>query len=288
MKNGVENSTKNHTRNRIESNTKSHTRNSLKNSAKNGMPEKMNRNVLVTYIVLTFAITWISWWMLALLISQGILSYSDPVATGIRMLGGFGPTISAILVLPQKNVKNIVHFIFSHNKNTVRFLLLFCFLEAVVIGISSRKINSEIAWFVVPVIFLMATFVGGGNEELGWRGVMQPKLEAYLSYPVASLVTGFVWALWHLPLWFVEGATQQDIPFALFTIFALFLSFWLATIYKKTNCVFYCCIFHGLSNLLISFFIINVNWILGVGLMLMLCISIWLYYSEDKSFQTIE
>ena len=273
MKNGVENS------------IKDHTRNGLKHSAKNGMPEKMNRNVLVTYIALTFAITWISWWMLALLISQNILLYSNPIATVIRMIGGFGPTISAILVMPQKKtLKNIVHFIFFHNKNTARFLFLFCFLEAAVIGISSREINSEIAWFVVPVIFLMATFVGGGNEELGWRGVMQPKLEEKLSYPVASLVTGFVWALWHLPLWFIEGETQRDIPFVLFAIFALFLSFWLATIYKKTNCVFYCCIFHGLSNLLISFFIIKINWMFIVGLMLMLCISIWLYYSEDGPF----
>ena len=147
------------------------------------------------------------------------------------------------------------------------------------------EINPQIPWYAAPFILLSATIVGGGNEELGWRGILQPELEKKLPFPLATLITGCIWMAWHIPLWFVVGTSQQGMNFGLYCIYGLIVSFWLATIYKKTRSVFCCAVFHGFSNLMLSFFVIKVNCILVVGLIAALVFSIWFYYSdanEDK------
>ena len=68
----------------------------------------------------------------------------------------------------------------------------------------------------------------GGEEELGWRGIMQPILEKLLPFPVATVITGTVWGIWHIPLWFVEGSSQQNMAFPFFLVLlALILSLFL-------------------------------------------------------------
>lgn len=87
------------------------------------------------------------------------------------------------------------------------YLLLFCVLISAVIGLSSLEVNPALPLFILPFMLIMTTFIGGGNEELGWRRVMQPILESKFSFPIAALITGSVWAVWHSPLWFVVGSS---------------------------------------------------------------------------------
>ena len=88
--------------------------------------------------------------------------------------------------------------------------------------------------------------------------------------------------VWHIPLWFVEGASQQNMNFGLYAIYGLILSVWLATIRSKTENVFFCMIFHGLSNLLLSFFVIKINAVLVLGLIVSLMVSFWLALRKSK------
>lgn len=46
-------------------------------------------------------------------------------------------------------------------------------------------------------------------EELGWRGYALDRLQVKHTALNASLILGMVWALWHLPLFFIEGTYQQ-------------------------------------------------------------------------------
>ncbi len=242
----------------------------------------MENQKLKKYLIRTFAISWGSWLILALLVKNNIVTFSSVIGTILFSIGGFAPTISAISLLEKKSFKSIMNFTFSNKKKSIIYLLLFCFLSSLTIGLSSMELNPELPLYVIPVIFLMCTFIGGGNEELGWRGTMQPILEKKIAFPIATLITGIVWSIWHLPLWFIDGTTQQNIPFLLFSIYAIFLSYYLACIYKKTKCVFYCAILHGLSNLLMSIFVIKVNWILVLGLIIMDIIAILLWYKKEK------
>ena len=242
----------------------------------------MNRKKIITYIVITFAITYTFWWGLALLSNRNILHSSQGLFTLLFAIGGFGPTISAILLLPEKGPRSVLRFIFSCQKNSFWYLLLFCVIQAAVIGLSSMELNPQLPWYTAPVVLLSATLVSGGNEELGWRGTMQPELEKKFPFPVAALITGCVWMMWHIPLWFIEGMSHQNIHFGLYCIYGLILSFWLAVLYQKTASVFCCAIFHGFSNLMLSMFVIKANWILAVGLIAALVSSIWLFYQNGK------
>lgn len=242
----------------------------------------MNRKKIITYVVITFAITYTFWWGLALLTNRNILHSSQGLFTLLFAIGGFGPTISAILLLPEKGPRSVLRFIFSCQKNSFWYLLLFCAIQAAIIGLSSMELNPQLPWYTAPVVLLSATLVSGGNEELGWRGTMQPELEKKFPFPVAALITGCVWMMWHIPLWFIEGMSHQNIHFGLYCIYGLILSFWLAVLYQKTASVFCCAIFHGFSNLMLSMFVIKANWILAVGLIAALVSSIWLFYQNGK------
>ena len=86
---------------------------------------------------------------------------------------------------------------------------------------------------------------------------MQPIIQEKFSFPIATLIIGVVWAAWHIPLWFIEGNSHQGMSFLLFSVLAILLSYWLAAIYNSTKSVFFCMIMHGITNSLLSIFVIR-------------------------------
>ena len=72
----------------------------------------------------------------------------------------------------------------------------------------------------------------------------------------ATLIIVIVWALWHLPLWFIPGSTGKGsfIEFLIFLGFTLTNSFSLPALYKITNSVLLCVLFHAWSNAITNTF----------------------------------
>ena len=58
---------------------------------------------------------------------------------------------------------------------------------------------------------MLVALVGGGQEEFGWRGWLQPALQDHTSPLGAAVVVGLVWAVWHLPLFWLYGAYEQTV-----------------------------------------------------------------------------
>ncbi|NLF49601.1 MAG: CPBP family intramembrane metalloprotease [Leptolinea sp.] len=56
------------------------------------------------------------------------------------------------------------------------------------------------------VLILAASF-----EELGWRGYAIDSLHAGRTYMKATVLFAIFWALWHVPLFFVNGTYQNEI-----------------------------------------------------------------------------
>lgn len=236
------------------------------------------------YLLITFFISWLSWGILVTLSALGVAGLNSVIGMILFVIGGFGPTISAILCLEGKlSFRKIWHFIVDRKKGTFGFLLLFAVLAILVIGLSSMEANPEMPWYTLPLVLLVCTFVGGGNEELGWRGTFQPVLERVmnkriknpvLNFVITTLIVGAVWAVWHLPLWFVAGSSQQGVNFGLFAIDAIAVSFWLACIYRRTASVLYCMLLRGLVNVLMGVFVIKVNWVIILGYTLLTVLAV--------------
>lgn len=58
----------------------------------------------------------------------------------------------------------------------------------------------------ILAVFLVATLINGPlPEELGWRGYALDRLQHRWNALTSSLILGGIWALWHLPLFFIRG-----------------------------------------------------------------------------------
>jgi len=74
-------------------------------------------------------------------------------------------------------------------------------------------------------------------EELGWRGYVQPRLQAERSALTASVIVGVMHTAWHLPLFLVPGSDQSraNIPFAAFLLSVIALNVLMAWLYNSTR-----------------------------------------------------
>jgi len=92
---------------------------------------------------------------------------------------------------------------------------------------------------VLPLFLLsfsLTALARGGNEEPGWRGVMQPELQKKVSPLAASLIIAFFWSLWHLPL-FLNGFYSGPVVAGMIGggIFRVFLSIFLTWAYNRSD-----------------------------------------------------
>eukprot|EP00471_Norrisiella_sphaerica_P006893 CAMPEP_0184484596 /NCGR_PEP_ID=MMETSP0113_2-20130426/6295_1 /TAXON_ID=91329 /ORGANISM="Norrisiella sphaerica, Strain BC52" /LENGTH=329 /DNA_ID=CAMNT_0026865649 /DNA_START=121 /DNA_END=1107 /DNA_ORIENTATION=- len=76
----------------------------------------------------------------------------------------------------------------------------------------------------IPVTILKFAFAGA-MEEVGWSGFLFPQLlHATRSYIVASLISGLIWGLWHIPLVIGGGYNNNISPY-----WAAFMMPWMTT-----------------------------------------------------------
>ena len=140
---------------------------------------------------------------------------------------------------------------------------------------------------------IVLLFFGPIPEEMGWRGVAFPKLQNTFGFNPATIILGFMWAIWHLPLFFVEGTYQYQLGFGsslfwsfMFGIF--FTTFIYSFIYNKTNhSILAVILFHFMDNLSGETFIINVNaLIISTLLRGIIAFFIFFYYkTTTKKFE---
>jgi membrane protease YdiL (CAAX protease family) len=116
--------------------------------------------------------------------------------------------------------------------------------------------KQEVIAIGIPPIFAMLLIglglgptlnaVGALGEEIGWRGFLYKEL-APLGFWRCSLVTGGLWALWHVPL-FLEGYGDREHSVASglgMIAFAILLAPILHLVRSQSGSVVACAILHG-------------------------------------------
>lgn len=103
----------------------------------------------------------------------------------------------------------------------------------------------------IPFVFVFIFFLQGPvPEEFGWRGYMLDRLQSRWSAIVASLLLGLVWAIYHLPVFFLEGASLANIPLWAWSIQVLAVSVLTTWLYNNTGAnLLAAMLFHGMVNL---------------------------------------
>ena len=252
------------------------------------------------YLLITFFISWLSWGILILLTALNVIEFLSVLGVMLFLLGGFGPTISAIMCIDGKiSFKRIWKFITEHRKGTIGYALLFAImligvfvLDRIAQGghpitylgvalVDSPKILANII-LSLALGFIVVALIGGGNEELGWRGTLQPLMEKVignkiksktLNFVITTIVVGLIWALWHLPLWFVVGSAQQGTNYGLFVVSCVLISFWLGCIYHKTRSVLYCMLFRAIVDIMLNV-LLYPSWIMYLSFAVMAVVAI--------------
>lgn len=183
------------------------------------------------------------------------------------VLGIFGPALGAIFSIRTIDGKGEV------TKFLKTFFDLGFGLKIWLIPTALLFMSTVIAWFVpelvgmdrlpmllpnvyiFPVYWLFMVFGGGGQEEIGWRCYILPHLEKRFGTIWGSLILSIVWALWHIPLWFIPGAGQSFMNFWGFMMLTFGYSFLYSWGLKKSgNKPFAALVMHGTANSFIPLF----------------------------------
>lgn len=181
------------------------------------------------------------------------------------MIGGFSPTIASYISLKRneevKDFRQWLKKIFDikHDAWTYAFVIIFVSIYYI-IGCAINGFDPGAPIFMLIVILPMMLF-GGGNEEVGWRMILQPELEKKFGFHLATIFTAAIWWLWHLPLFFIKGTANADMNYFLFGIMCLTLSYAFAAIRKMSKGVFPCILAHCLINGLSAIFVFHFSWL---------------------------
>lgn len=109
---------------------------------------------------------------------------------------------------------------------------------------------------VIASIGLLIDSIVAAGEEIGWRGLLLPELARGLSLPLAALVTGAIWAVWHYPGILFGGYASESAPvwysLVSFTVMALGWSMVLGWLRFASGSVWPAALMHGAHNIFIQ------------------------------------
>lgn len=208
------------------------------------------------FVVLTFLFTWVPW--LAVLVGTGD-ARSGPGSIALWVLGGYGPTIAALVVIAMREgrpglrrfLRRLLHWRLGWWYAVLLLplpVVLVAVVAAVVSGPSTWQLAGPLHWVLLPVA-LVSGILAGGMEELGWRGELLPQLQAWMSALQASVIIGLLWALWHAPLFLLESTSQSVFSPAWYTLQTVALSVILTWMYNSSHGnLLLVVLFHGAFN----------------------------------------
>jgi uncharacterized protein len=107
----------------------------------------------------------------------------------------------------------------------------------------------------ISVIRGCATVLG---EEIGWRGFLVPELAKRNSFSATAIISGFIWALWHYPIFLFAGGYNGGTPvwyyLPLFTVLLPVMSFVWAWMRLKSGSIWPGVVLHAAHNTFIQQF----------------------------------
>jgi membrane protease YdiL (CAAX protease family) len=231
--------------------------------------EKQTRFPYAFFLV-TFLLSWLLWLPLVMA-GAGILPLDEDLLGAITMpviiIGAFGPAAGAFYCLNKFNgrdavrqyLRGLLDFRLGWQAWLVPMLVLggstwFAWMLPELWGEPRVDMLLPSLWVFPPYIVIMILF-GGGQEELGWRGYILDPMEERLGPWLGNLALGVIWAVWHLPLFFIPGTSQTLMPFGGFVLLTTGYSWFFAWVRQVSGKRTWAgLITHGWANAFIPIF----------------------------------
>jgi membrane protease YdiL (CAAX protease family) len=123
---------------------------------------------------------------------------------------------------------------------------------------SSTNTATTVAIFVLLSLTLDMVFplLSALGEEIGWRGLFVPELAKTTSFTKTALISGVVWAAWHMPGIFLADLNDTGIPnlyaAAMFAVLIIAISFPFAWLTLKSGSLWPAVLLHAFHNQLVQ------------------------------------
>ncbi|PEX92487.1 CPBP family intramembrane glutamic endopeptidase [Bacillus cereus] len=182
--------------------------------------EKKLKKPVATFILLTNIIFWP---LFVLVGAISMLGFPAWVFDIMFCISSWSSTIAfAVLFKKIYLGQSIMQFIKDKFKSklklsvilTVSIIQTFIFLMILFLVSKSSEVDSIFtvsSWGMLIYFFVKNFLAGPLGEELGWRGFAQIELQKKYSPLKASIIIGFWWGMWHLPIWFTTGFVGIDL-----------------------------------------------------------------------------
>jgi uncharacterized protein len=173
---------------------------------------------VLAYFAVAFGWTWALWWTTA-----AFSRLPAPLSFLLFMTGGLGPLVGAAWVVRRGGTayrRRFLRRVWDPRGIPAHWWLALVAVAAVpaVLGAVVASISGAAAtlpdYGVGAVGGVVAFAVAAGLvEEPGWRGVASDAWQERTRSVWAATGIGVLWALWHLPLHFIEGSYQHGLGF---------------------------------------------------------------------------
>lgn len=181
------------------------------------------RSDLILFMTIAFVLSWASWFV--------AMALGGPAMTAPTILpylfGAFGPLIGALVIRIRRARRGepVPEHAVRFRRDTLLWALLLLVLASATVvsgaflaqAAGGPALGLEGVLNVVknsggPVVFLALMVASGPlSEEPGWRGTAYPRMRASMGRLQVGLVLGVIWAVWHLPLFFINGTIQNHL-----------------------------------------------------------------------------
>jgi uncharacterized protein len=191
---------------------------SVTKSARSSWRDRLGRYDALVFFLLTVALTWVVW-------------IPRAMGTPVGVLGQLWTWIPAVSALACAALLNGAAGVRDLGRRLVLWRvgwwwypivlvgpLVFSLIIAAIamlLGEPWPAVRPEALTLSIPALvltFLILALTDGLGEELGWRGYLLPRLLNRYRAVTASLILGFGWWLWHLPLVWTAGAPIESQP----------------------------------------------------------------------------
>ncbi|MCM1181690.1 MAG: CPBP family intramembrane metalloprotease [Clostridium sp.] len=214
---------------------------------------KEDRSMFWQYLFFTFAIAWGTEFLLIAMYRFDVLRGNAATALHFMVIGfgaGMAPAYAAFIAKKKQSGISFKGFCMQifHTVNirkTVVLLIAFALIQFFACVVQEDYLGNP--WYLF-ILFMPMMILGGGLEEIGWRGVFQPLLEKRFPFFVAALIEGVIWSIWHLPLWLVPNTSQGEMDFIAFTLYCITLGLTLAAVYRLTKSIWVTVLIHAWGN----------------------------------------